>query len=169
MFYMRFKKKIIEKMSESLRSLTKNEGMNESLIFLRESLIFWTNRSFAHFWAKNEQFARKTRWANSQPWTKAGHIPFPPLQTWHSDYFWDILGFWWEEKDDKKRKKIRQTKLKNTRWSSMVIEVMDKKEKGGKRGGGKIQSRERKEERKEWREEGSEWSRELRGRERDKE
>ena len=39
--------------SESLRSLTKNEWMSESLIFLSKSLI----RSFL---GKNEQFARKT-------------------------------------------------------------------------------------------------------------
>ena len=37
--------------SESLRSLTKNERMSESL-------VFWANRLCAHFF----------RWANSQPW-----------------------------------------------------------------------------------------------------
>ena len=39
--------------SESLRWLTKNEQMSESL-------FFWANEGFAHFFAKNEQFARKT-------------------------------------------------------------------------------------------------------------
>ena len=43
-------------MSKSLRSLTKNEQMSETIVFLSESLI----RSFAHFWAKNERFAQKT-------------------------------------------------------------------------------------------------------------
>ena len=38
---------------ELLRSLTKNER-------ICESLIFWANRSFAHFWAKNKRFARKS-------------------------------------------------------------------------------------------------------------
>ena len=53
--------------SESLISLTKNEPMSKLLIFLSElliflskSLIFWANRSFAHFWTKNERFAQKT-------------------------------------------------------------------------------------------------------------
>ena len=68
------KKKIIEKMSESLissflmsdvseslRSLTKNEQMSESLIFLSELLI----RSFL---GKNRAFRSEIRWANSQPW-----------------------------------------------------------------------------------------------------
>ena len=40
-------------MRESLRSLTKNERMSELLFFL-------ANRSFAHFFAQNERFARKT-------------------------------------------------------------------------------------------------------------
>ena len=39
--------------SELFRLLTKNERMSESLSFL-------VNCSFAHFWAKNKQFARKT-------------------------------------------------------------------------------------------------------------
>ena len=40
-------------MSESLNSLTKiNEWVNRSL--------FWANRSCAHFFAKNERFARKS-------------------------------------------------------------------------------------------------------------
>ena len=39
--------------SESLRSLTKNEWISESLIFL-------ANRSFANFWTKNKRFARKS-------------------------------------------------------------------------------------------------------------
>ena len=40
-------------MSEALRSLTKNERMGKSLVFL-------ANRSFAHFFAKNERLAQKT-------------------------------------------------------------------------------------------------------------
>ena len=44
---------LVSNVSESLRSLTKNEQMSESLIFLSESLI----RSF---FDKNEQFARKS-------------------------------------------------------------------------------------------------------------
>ena len=40
-------------MSKSLRLLTKTEQMSESLVFL-------ANRSFAHFFAKNERFAQKT-------------------------------------------------------------------------------------------------------------
>ena len=58
MFYMRFKKKIIEKMSESLRSLTKNERL--WAIHSEEM----SNRAWiaqvAHFWAKNERLARKS-------------------------------------------------------------------------------------------------------------
>ena len=38
--------------SESLRSLTKNQQMSESL-------TYWGNRSFAHFLAKNERFPPK--------------------------------------------------------------------------------------------------------------
>ena len=40
-------------MSESLRLLTKNEQMNESLVFL-------ANRSFAHFWAKTSDSLGKS-------------------------------------------------------------------------------------------------------------
>ena len=48
-------------MSKSLRSLTKNEQMSESLVFLSESLI-------CSFFSKNERFAQKTdEWVNSQP------------------------------------------------------------------------------------------------------
>ena len=50
------------KMSNPLRSLTKNEQMSESLVFL-------TNRSFAHFFAKNTQFAQKTNERISSPET----------------------------------------------------------------------------------------------------
>ena len=39
-------------MSILLRTLTKNEGMSELLVFL-------ANRSFAHFFAKNKRFAKK--------------------------------------------------------------------------------------------------------------
>ena len=41
---------LLSNVSKSLRLLTKNEGMSELLVFC----------SFAHFWAKNERFARKT-------------------------------------------------------------------------------------------------------------
>ena len=44
---------LMNDVSESLRLLTKTEQMSESL-------IFWANRSFAHFFAKNERFAQKT-------------------------------------------------------------------------------------------------------------
>ena len=40
--------------SKSLKLLNKNERMSESLIF------FGANRSFDHFWAKNERFAQKS-------------------------------------------------------------------------------------------------------------
>ena len=46
--------------SESLKSLTKNEQMSESLIFL-------ANRSFAHFGQKRA-IRSENRWVNSQPW-----------------------------------------------------------------------------------------------------
>ena len=46
--------------SESLRSLTKNERMSESLIFLSELLI----RSFLD---KKRAIRSETKWANSQP------------------------------------------------------------------------------------------------------
>ena len=49
-----------EDMSESLRSLTKNERMNESLIFLSELLI----RSFLD---KKRAIRSEIKWANSQP------------------------------------------------------------------------------------------------------
>ena len=47
-------------MSESLRSLTKNEQMSEALVFLSESLI----RSF---FRKKRAMRLENRWANSQP------------------------------------------------------------------------------------------------------
>ena len=46
--------------SESLRSLTKNERMNESLIFLSESLI-------CSFLDKKRSIRSEIKWANSQP------------------------------------------------------------------------------------------------------
>ena len=46
--------------SESLRSLTKNERRNETLIFLRESLI----RSFLD---KKRAIHSEIKWANAQP------------------------------------------------------------------------------------------------------
>ena len=79
--------------SESLRSLTKNEqpwairsgrseemnDVSELLIsltkdeWMSESLIFWANRSFAHFLTKNEQFARKSN----------ERIPSPGCRSWN--------------------------------------------------------------------------------------
>ena len=47
--------------SELLRSLTKNERMSESFIFL------CANRSFAHFWAKKRAIRSENWWANFQP------------------------------------------------------------------------------------------------------
>ena len=47
--------------SESLRSLTKNEQMSESLIFLSKSLI-------CSFLGKKQAIRSEIRWANSQPW-----------------------------------------------------------------------------------------------------
>ena len=44
-------------MSESLKLLTKNDRIAR---FLSKSLVFWAKRSFAHIFAKNEQFAQKT-------------------------------------------------------------------------------------------------------------
>ena len=51
--------------SESLRSLTKNERMSESIIFLSESLF----RPFLH---KKWAIRSEIKWANSQPWYLAG-------------------------------------------------------------------------------------------------
>ena len=48
-------------MSESLRSLTKNDRMSELLVFLSESLI----RSFL---GKKRAICSENRWANSQPY-----------------------------------------------------------------------------------------------------
>ena len=48
-------------MSNSLRSLTKNERMSKSLVFLSESLI----RSF---FRKKQAICSENQWANSQPW-----------------------------------------------------------------------------------------------------
>ena len=50
-------------MSKLLRSLTKNERMTESLVFLSKSLI----RSF---FRKKRAIRSETRWANSQPCQK---------------------------------------------------------------------------------------------------
>ena len=44
---------LMSAVSESLRSLTKNERRSKSLVFL-------ANCSFANFFAKNEQFFQKT-------------------------------------------------------------------------------------------------------------
>ena len=53
--------------SESLVSLTKNErplaicsGRSEEMREWVNCSFFWENRSFAHFWAKNKRFARKS-------------------------------------------------------------------------------------------------------------
>ena len=73
---------LVSDVSKLLRSLTKNElceqiaqvahkkwaSMSESLRSrLSESLVFWANRSFAHFWAKKGAIRLENRWANSQP------------------------------------------------------------------------------------------------------
>ena len=50
-----------KKMSKSLRSLTKNEQMSESLVFLSKSLI-------CSFLGKKWAIRLENRWANSQPW-----------------------------------------------------------------------------------------------------
>ena len=47
--------------SESLISLTKNDRMSESLIFLSESLI-------SSFFDKKQAIRLEIKWANSQPW-----------------------------------------------------------------------------------------------------
>ena len=54
-------------MSDLLRSLNKNErpwanpsGRSRKNERISESLFFWANPSFAHFFAKNEWFAQKT-------------------------------------------------------------------------------------------------------------
>ena len=49
-----------EIVGESLRSLTKNEQMNESLIFLSKSLIH-------SFLGKKREIRMEIQWANSQP------------------------------------------------------------------------------------------------------
>ena len=59
--------------SELLISLTKNEQMSESL-------VFWVNRSFAHFLTKNEQLARKSN----------ERIPSPGAETAILDYEYGI-------------------------------------------------------------------------------
>ena len=46
--------------SESLGSLTKNEGVSELL-------VFWANQSFAHFFRIKRAIRSENRWANSQP------------------------------------------------------------------------------------------------------
>ena len=40
-----------------IRSFAHRSGRSPKM---SESLVFLVNRSFAHFWAKNERFARKT-------------------------------------------------------------------------------------------------------------
>ena len=55
--------------SESLRSLTKNEQMSESLVFLSELLIH-------SFLGKKWVIRLENRWANSQPWTYSIFISF---------------------------------------------------------------------------------------------
>ena len=52
-----------EEMSDVSKSLTKNEQMSESLIFLSESLI-------PSFLDKKRAVRSEIKWANSQPWKK---------------------------------------------------------------------------------------------------
>ena len=54
---------LMSDVSESLRSLTKNEQMSELLVFLSESLI----RSL---FCKKQAIRSENRWANSQPCEK---------------------------------------------------------------------------------------------------
>ena len=54
---------------ESLRSLTKNKRMRESLIFLSESLIF-------SFLDNKRAIHLEIKWANSQPWKVVEMKPF---------------------------------------------------------------------------------------------
>ena len=72
-------------MSDSLRLLTKNEqpwancsgrspkmSNHERIAQVAHQkwanrLLFWANRSFAHFFAKKRAFRSENRWANSQP------------------------------------------------------------------------------------------------------
>ena len=56
-------------MSELLRSLTKNEQMSESLIFLSESLIH-------SFLDKKRAIRLEIKWAISQPWAMANGSRF---------------------------------------------------------------------------------------------
>ena len=45
-------------------------------------LFFWANHSFAHFWAKNEQFAQKTIWANlALPWGHTDAVQSWPIES----------------------------------------------------------------------------------------
>ena len=61
-------------MSKSLRLLTKTEQMSESLVFL-------ANRSFAHFFAKNERFAQKTDEQIPNPGVAGHQTEGSPLDT----------------------------------------------------------------------------------------
>ena len=66
---------LVSDVSESLRSLTKNERMSESLIFLSKSLI----RSFLD---KKLAIRSEIKWANSQPCISATRVrirPVPPI------------------------------------------------------------------------------------------
>ena len=66
---------LISEVSESLRSLTKNEwpwakcsGCSPKMSKWTNCSLFWVNRSFAHFFAKKWAIRSENRWANSQPW-----------------------------------------------------------------------------------------------------
>ena len=54
--------------SESLISLTKNERMSESLIFLSESLIFLSESLIRSFLDKKRAIHLEIKWVNSKPW-----------------------------------------------------------------------------------------------------
>ena len=60
-------------MSESLRLLTKNEWMSELLVFLSKSLI----RSF---FRKKRVIRSENQWANSQPWIRCNGL-YPVSET----------------------------------------------------------------------------------------
>ena len=66
-------------MSESLRSLTKNEWLSESLVYLSKSLL----RSF---FRKKPAIRSENQWANSQPWFQ-GIIQFLLFKVIASKWF----------------------------------------------------------------------------------
>ena len=79
--------------SESLRSLRGNEwswvnrsGRSPKMGEWVNHSHFWANRSFAHFWTKNERFARKTN----------ERIPSPAILYSNWDVWKGILSIYYE-------------------------------------------------------------------------